>query len=538
MKKCFITSVFIVAALSLYSQKYDREFFTLNKTHIPEKLIYDQIKTYGTNVNLISSSVNIDYNYVNNLVGGLKSFEKVDINNADLQIKTNVGPYRFVEEKTVSRSVTEEVNKVKVTVNYYKRVHSFRFPANYVVVNRKNGITLFSNDYSNNYVRTIESSEYKTEADASKSFESERTTRLTTDINEHIRLFLAGSNDKIKDMFDFYPTQLDMNIFQFKKWDKDDEYNAHIKNIKKVMPVMTADEAPSQYIPRLQADIDYLKSFEGVFNPKDKKQDILYFGNYYNLAMIYFVLEDFEKAHFYLAKLDSVDKKEDLVNGLKSMLERTERRMEKHFLTTAHLNYNPVKEYKLEGKKFISDAMSSSEAAVQSLANGNVEANDRIKTSEGKEEKGKVIIEKETGLLKFISSSNPSQPTTLTPINTVWFIKDSVEYVMAKSKDQTAPKNFYRLYYSSGKIKLLQLVNGVLEENSAYTGIVRPQEDFVTFITGFSIKKKLEKYFEDCPVVSKKAGDGDYKGAMSKDKTGNYFDMCKDYTNSCSTGTN
>lgn len=538
MKKILLLVILLNAFFISFSQKYDQESFLVNRMHIPEKLIYDQLKTYGTYVNLFSSSVNVDYNYVNNLVGGLKSFDKVDFNNADLQIKTNVGPYSFIEEKTVSRSVTEEVNKQKVNVTYYKRVLSFRFPASYTVTNGKNGLTLYFNEYSNNNVRQIESMEYKSESDAVKVFESERSTRLSSNINEHVRLFLQGSNDKISDMFDFYPMQMSMRIFMFKKWDKDDEYNEHIKSIKKIMPVMTADESPESYMSRLQADLDYLKSFEGKFDPKDKKEDILYFGNYYNLATMYFCLDDFEKAKFYLAKLDSSDKKEEFTNGLRSLFERTERRMNKHLLTGTHLNYNPVKDFKLTGKNFTSDAMNSSEAAVQSMAQGNTQANDKIKMTDGKEDKGKIVVEKETGQLKFISSSNPSQAVAISPTNAIWFTIDTAEYVMAKSNDNGVAKNFYRVYYSSDRIKLLQLVNGSLVENTSYTGILRPNEDYVTFIIGFSIKKKLEKYFEDCPTVSKKAKDGDYGGAMSKDKMTKYLEMCKDYTSGCGNGTN
>lgn len=534
MKKTLL-AVALASTAVTYAQKYDRESFTLNKTHLPEKLVYDQLKTYGTYVNLFSSSVNTDYNYVNGMVGNLTSFDKVDYNNADMQIKAYAGPYSFVEEKTVSRSVTEEVNKQKVTVTYYKRVHTFRFPAGYTVMNRKNGLTLYNTEYANSNIRTIEGNEYKSEADAAKTFESEKSMRLTNDINEHLRLFFQGANGKIKDMYDFYPTQYSMTIFQFKKWDKDDEYNEHIKNIKKTMAVMTADEAPALYMSRLEADINYLKSFEGMFNPKDKKEDILFFGNYFNLATIYYSLDDIEKAKYYLAKLDSVDKREDFTNSLKQLIERTERRMNKHFLATTHLNYNPVKDYKLAGKSFTSDALSSSEAAAQSMAQGNVEPTDIIKWADGKEEKGKFVID--AGWLKFISAANP-QPTTITPVNAIWFKKDTMEYVVAKSNDAAATKNFYRVYYSSDKIKLLQLVNGMLVENASYTGIIRPKEDFVTFIMGMSIKKKLEKYFEDCPLVSKKAGDGDYGGAMSKDKMIKFVEMCKDYASGCGVGTN
>ncbi|MBL7749604.1 MAG: hypothetical protein JNM19_19350, partial [Chitinophagaceae bacterium] len=95
---------------------------------------------------------------------------------------------------------------------------------------------------------------------------------------------------------------------------------------------------------------------EGKFNPKDKKEDILYFVNYYNLATLFYCLDDFEKATYYIQKLDSNNKQDGNASYFKKLINIAVARTTKHLLTTTHLDYNPVKDFRLGGKEYVSDA--------------------------------------------------------------------------------------------------------------------------------------------------------------------------------------
>jgi hypothetical protein len=532
MKKMLFGAAFIlVAATFSNAQKFDREYFVFQNTHLPSKLIYDQIKSYGVNVSVSNSSMyTMDNNFANSLAVTLSSYNKVDYSNADLKANVMYGPCSFIEEKTVSRTAEEEVNKVKVNVTDYKRVLSFRFPINYKLVNSHNGVTLYNNEFSGNNIRTIETSEYKSEGEAVNYLNTNRNQAVAGHINSLCQEFMGNCNRSIRDMFDFYTSQTNMDIYMVKKWDKDDEYNAHVKNVINVFKTTTVDEQPELIKEKLKGDIAYFQTFEGVFKADDKKEDILYFINYYNLATLFFCLDDFEKAQSYTKMLEASDKQQGSTKLLNSFIKSAITRTAKHFVTNTHLTYNPVKDYRLAGKEFSSDAASATENMASSVASGKVEANDKAMMNDKTEVVGKIVFVKEKGELQLIPKENPSNIIVLTVANCLSFNMDTLNYVIAKNPGNGAPvKQIFQVHYSSPKIKLLQYVDNAFVPNSGYIGFIRPSEDVVTFGTGFGVKKRLANYFEDCSTVSEKAKDGDFGGAFSKDILGNFKKLCSEY---------
>lgn len=532
MKKTFLLTVaLLLVCISSFSQKFDREWFLYQNTHLPSKIIYDQVKTYGVNVMVNNSSLyTMDYNFANSLPVSFTSYDKVDYANANLQASVVYGPCTPIDEKTSSVTRDEEINKVKVKTTYYKRTLNFRFAISYRLVNAKNNSTLYSNAFSSDNIRTIETPEFKSEAEAINYMNSNRGTWVANHIAELCKSFMNGSNGSIRDMYDFYPTQTNMEIYQVKKWDRDDEYNEHVKSVKNIFKSQTADEQPAVVKEKLKADLAYMQGLENKFNPKDKKEDVLYFCNYYNLATVFFCLDDYEKAKFYLQKLDSSDIKENATRNLKNYIASAENRTVRHFLANTHLTYNPVKDFRLEGKAFTSDAASASENMAASISSGQTAATDKAILSDNTELTGKIVFVKERNELQMVTKENPSKPVVLTPINCLKFNIDSVNYVMAKNASNGSPvKQFFQVHYASEKIKLLQWVNPQFVPDAGYIGFIRPSEETITFGTGLGVKKKLGKYFEDCPVVSEKAKDGDFGSAFSKNPLNNFKKVCEEY---------
>jgi hypothetical protein len=528
----FISSTILF--FTAFAQKTNREIFEYRYTHIPEKLIYDQIKTYGTYVNVLpSNGFTLDYNFATSIAGVFNAYTKVPYENADMQIKINYGPYVALEEKTVSAAVTEEVNGVKVSKTKYKRRLTFRFPINYTITNRKNGVQLYYHEHYDQFARTIETQEYYTEQEAVNYFDQTRLSSLQNNINQHVQLYCSGINGAARDLFDFYPTMGYGAIFKFKKWDKADEYNDHVKHVINTFKLMTADENAAPYLQKLSGDINYFKQFEGKFIPDDKDEDILYFGNYYNLASIYTFLDDYKSAAYFLQKLDSSKKEKTLTASLNNILDRINRRNAKHFLANTHINYNPVSDYRLSDKTILSDAMSSTEQMTQSVSGGIVETSDELITTEGKTLLGKIFFERETAQLKMILTDKTAAAMLVTPSNSVSLKIGNENYIVAKANvDGALQKNFYRIEYKSDKIQLLQLLKNDLTVYQDYLGLLRPNEDLVNILLGLSVKKNMGKYFKDCPTVSDKAKDGEYGGSIygTKDRLGKFIEMCKQYT--------
>jgi hypothetical protein len=535
MKKNSISLLLFLFTLNCVAQKVNRESFEYRHTHIPEKLIYDQIKTYGVNVNVIpSSGYNLDYDFANNIVGGFSSYSKVAYEIADMQVRVNYGPFQTIEEKTISWAATEEINGIKTSVTKYKRKLTYKFPLNYTISNRKNGVKFLYNELSDPVGgRYVESAEAKTELEAVNSFTQNKQVLLQNEINNMLQSFCTGTSTAARDLYDFYPTMGYGAIFKFKKWAFADEYNDHVKHVISSFGTMTADDNETFFLQKISGDINYFKQFEGKFKPEDKDEDILYFGNYFNLASIYTCVDEYEKASYYLQKLDSSKKEKGITTNLKNNLENFKRRTAKHFLSNTHLTYNPVSDYRLTDKKFVSDAKSSTELVAQSLAGGALTTIDELITVEGKVQKGKIFVEKETGQLKMIMQENKESPIVLTPSNCISFKIDSINYFVAKETvGGVFQKCFYKIEYQSTKIKLLQMVRADLGEIKDYLSIIRANEEVATPVVGISMKKKLSKYFSDCTIVSDKAKNGDYSFGIfnTSIKTAKFIEMCKEYT--------
>jgi hypothetical protein len=355
--KTVLPALALLLFTSVSAQKFDRDILDFQNTHLPGKLIYDQVKNYGVNVTANNTlQFTLDNNVANSLAVSLTSYDKVDFASAHLKVYVTYGPYTFAEEKTLSETKDEKADSVTKKVTYYKRVLNFKYPISYKLVNSKNNLTLYNNEFASSNIRTVETAQFKTEAEAIKSLNDSRTAYLTANINELCGSFINPCNNSIRDQFDFYPVHNGLDFYKIKKWDKDDEYNAHVKTVLNAFRAQTAADLPARVMEKIKEDVLYFQSYEGKFNPTDKKEDILYFCNYYNLATIFFCLDDFEKANYYINKLDSSKKQEGNTAYFKKLITSGINRTAKHFLTTTHLSYNPVKDYRLAGKDFKSDA--------------------------------------------------------------------------------------------------------------------------------------------------------------------------------------
>src|SRR5688572_12037876 len=101
----FLLSAIVLASCSLATaQKSDRENLEFNNTHLPAKLIYDQIKTYSYRFTVFGGDPSqLTTSELSAMSYQFKSFGNADQSSSDMRINYTVGPFTFVEEKTESR---------------------------------------------------------------------------------------------------------------------------------------------------------------------------------------------------------------------------------------------------------------------------------------------------------------------------------------------------------------------------------------------------------------------------------------------------
>jgi hypothetical protein len=535
MKKISILILLItVYPTFCFNQKLDRKFSEINIFHIPNLLIYDQIKSYGYNISIPSNDPSgYSITEIENLCAKFTSFEKRDYLSANLRINVQLGIFQEVDTKIMSRTAEETVNNQKVKVNYYKVVYRFRYPINVEAINSKNGVKLYQNAYSNDNVRSLETSEYKTENEAKYDWNNYGRSNISNDLKSHIQAFIKGCNESLGDEFDFYPMVAYEIFYRLKKWEKEDEYNNNLKEIFDNLKIITSGENPKPYENTLSKQIQYLESFINKFNPLDKKEAVLYYANYFNLSSLYYCLDNLDKSKYYLSKLDSASIKENSDEILKKRIATTETTLNKHFLESRHINYNPVTDFRLTNKPFNSDALSTAENASKNFKSNNSSGLlDEVMFIDNKILKGKIVTIKETHTVKLIVSNNLDSSVTINPENAIYYTQSGEKYHSIKAFiSGIATKEFMHEKYASSKIILLARMNGDFIDIKSYF-TKKTKDQVASFWPIAGVKKALASYFEDCPQVSAKASNGDYGTMISIDEA-KLRQACIEYSTLC-----
>ncbi len=530
MKFKTLIVAFLALSCNVIAQKTSREYFNLNYVSIPSKLIYDQIKTYSVDVSSIGTRYGYSLQELESLAGGLVSYKKVPASEANLKINYRIGPFTLVDKK-VESGYTED-SKTKVKKYYYYVVYSYKIEASMEVYNAANGIRLLSNYLPANVVtlgNSLSVGTSYTSGDALNNWNNNEAVTVTKSVQEQIAGFMSRSRSMISNEFDFVNTKEQITLFKLKKCDIADQYNENLQKVIEALKLMTADEQPSQYLEKIKDQVAYFESYNDKFNPTDKKEDVLFFANNYNLASIYYCLDEFEKAKYYAIRLDNVNAKEAESAILATKINSMPLLLSKHFLTTRHLDYNPVQDYRLTGKKFKSDALSSAEATIQSLGKeGLNQATDSVYFANGTTGVGKIIYYKETNTYKLLPTANPDSTITLSTGNSNWFLMDNEKYYVIKVKQMGAVnKLITKSLFPSNKVVLFVAKEyGSVDMYCAW----REGEATATELSGFGVKKTMAEYFKDCPSVSEKGRKGDYGTAMSFTKE-KLQTLCTDYNN-------
>ncbi len=98
----------------------------------------------------------------------------------------------------------------------------------------------------------LASGDYATEDAATKALEGMKPKYITDALNARCRTFAQACNADLYDYYDFFPQTTWLDIFKFKKWDQADEYNGHVEHFKKTISLMTGDESPEIYKPKVK----------------------------------------------------------------------------------------------------------------------------------------------------------------------------------------------------------------------------------------------------------------------------------------------
>jgi hypothetical protein len=503
--------------------------------HLPERLIYDEIKTYSYSIIFDGERNPFSLEEIRKKSLTFESFKEVE--KGDMEIRYRFGPLTFRDRKIVVTKQTREVNGKKEEYKIYHYDYVASYPMTVSASNTKNGFVVLSSERGTKSGEPnvlFSTKTFRSETELLDYWERSQNKLINDVLANNVNEFISFINEAMRNRFDFFRTKEYQFFFTLKKVDIADKFNAQVQTIIKTMSNITANEPTERAKEELATQIAYLEELKDKYKPTDKKEDVLFFSVNYNLASLYYCLDDMEKAEYYIRRLDEVKEDRSYRNDLSRSIAIARERMSKHMLDTRHLDYNPVTDFRLADKKYKSDAIGNAEYEARGMLDGTTTATDYIVLYDGTQLNGKVTFSENDGEYMFYSETQPDKPVTLNPAKHREFISGENMYFAAKYKDvrDVLALQFALVHYRSKYIMLLEKITAQYAQRERLYMLLKltgEDDDKPMDFSPLSMKKDISKYLEDCIIIPERVKSGEYGNLLSVtlDKLKK---LCEDYT--------
>lgn len=338
-------SLFFIALISITSLTYaqrvdlDRESFSYNYRNLPNLVIDKSFQTYSVNVDKTAALELFSNEKANNRIN-IEGRKKVT-GKSHFQVNISMGDLIIESSKVESRyTVKKDDSGKEISRTYYywaEVIYTFEASAwvNDINGNRLNTYTLAERRITNTY----KTSEYSSSSAAADYYNNNKYEIKAKLAQEQIDAAASSLNHSLN--YDFgYKTSVEQDKFWTLGSKKHEEYTAFndaIQKAKAAIVTISANEIPADINDKFKSSIDY---FNGILtkytDPEEKGQKKLRYAAYYNLAYIYYALENFDKAIEFADLLVKNDY--DVKDGERLIKDSNILRAEfvKHFINTRH----------------------------------------------------------------------------------------------------------------------------------------------------------------------------------------------------------
>jgi hypothetical protein len=210
----------------------------------------------------------------------------------------------------------------------YVRDYQGNILSNYTLADRTNNKAFSSNEYS-------------TYNDAANYFNNNKVEIKTKLITDEVNSALNSLNSDLNDDFGY-------RVISYREYlwsigtKKHSEYTANqdaCTKAKSVLELITANDIPAGVNEQIQPMVDYLKSIASKYTNIEEKGELkIRYSAFYNLAMIYYLTEQPEKAIEFANKLIENDYDVKDGEGIIKDCKRLTSDFEKHQINTRHFS--------------------------------------------------------------------------------------------------------------------------------------------------------------------------------------------------------
>ncbi|MEZ0541437.1 hypothetical protein [Fibrella arboris] len=318
---CLLLSTYVSNAQKV---DLDKSQYEIQCIQFPSEYVAPDQRTFGVRVEatpVISDVYSPDAIYQKIGVSGYQKVEK----SPTVGITITLNDFRFSRSEVESR--TEEVKdrngKVTGTNYYYRIVATYDGRGNYVVKGPKANataktkteapanrfLTKASSDAADASISTVidagllrsltyRSGEYRSAVDASAAFRAGQDAVRRNLLNDYVNQCINTVNYRVSELYGYIPVTNREHLWILDS-DKHPEYTVQQEAIKAVVTLtktMKATEPLTQLSTDMQPLIEYFDSLKSKYTKDEKADRKMRYSAYFNLARIYLLLDQPDKA--------------------------------------------------------------------------------------------------------------------------------------------------------------------------------------------------------------------------------------------------
>ncbi|MGK0366345.1 MAG: hypothetical protein ACI85O_003418 [Saprospiraceae bacterium] len=526
-----LVAVSFIFTQDLSAQKIKNERISFEYTRLPSNPLDPTFTTYssvvyGSDYGL--ENLGIDRNGAAEKYFTLGGFKRVG-KGGHFRVSCYVGypSTTSAETKSYTKTITNK-DKTKTKVTRYKKEVAYRVPVRYKIEDYQGNVITSG---SMNEIKTFTFGESATSSSSlSTQWRNSRGKLMTDKYKKAVRDGFSSASGTIRSLYGYSRRKQTAQIEVLGKKDKGtEEFMSSYETVKAAFAGMRAEEKTDKVKEEARPAIEFYMAEKKKWAATDKKERKVRSACVYNLATIFYWLDELDEARKYANECVEIDYKPGRGKSLIRSIDATKKLFDVNNTTSRHPSLDMSNAVapgmaSFGGLDVVEEGAAAVGAAAKALTGSIVDKNGdtvpgefMVSAADGEELKfgpqGNVSFDYMQDGRKASGALAPADIKEFTLSERNFMVMDFVPGAKGNTESKMA---IMELLYDGGSIKVLKyypyddaLGDQSIEYAFHKTGDGAPTSTSSTMFLLFN--KGLQKYFVDCADLAEVAGTGEFK---------------------------
>ncbi|MEZ4993331.1 MAG: hypothetical protein R2824_23110 [Saprospiraceae bacterium] len=343
MKKDYLFLLLtLFCSVSLMGQRIKDERIEVQFLQLPSSPLNPEFTTYRVTVSGPASTIE-DMGSTRESLGNavkLDGFKRMDSAPAHFTIALQLGVIRVEGQKDHKRSETKkDKNDKEYTVTYYSKSVSYSQPFSYRIYDFEGNVLDEKIVSSRTELKHWKSREFESASTLNRYLADQYKAEIYDLQKKNIREFLGKVNGEIRFKYDFQLAKDQDQLFVLnKKEDGADEFMQAYETVNTAFASMRPEESLDEIRTAVAPALEIWRNAKDRYSSTDKKEKKGHFACLYNLAKVYYWLDDAEAAMTAVQALQEVDYKDGKSDRFEREIKQLTRLLEVNKVDSRHFD--------------------------------------------------------------------------------------------------------------------------------------------------------------------------------------------------------